>query len=57
MVGCCVNVETFWEVIDGFKGEEQDFTGNAKFEGEPLKMLQDKCYLNGGRISGKDTSS
>lgn len=33
-----------WEVTDGFEGEEQDFIGNVKFDGEPVKML-DGCFI------------
>lgn len=40
------------EVIEDFEDDEQDLVRNAIFIGDPLKILQDRGYMMGGRSSG-----
>lgn len=42
------------EVVEGLEGEKQDFIRNAIFNGEPVKLLQDRSYMTAGRGSGDD---
>ncbi len=39
------------------KGEKQNFEMNAVFDGEPVKLLQDRNNVVSGGGSGDDTDS
>lgn len=45
------------KIIDSFKCKEKNFINYAIFEGQPVKLLQDRCYVTNKGGSGNDTGS
>ena len=33
------------KIIDGLESEKQDLVNDAIFNGEPMELLQDRCYV------------
>ena len=58
--GGCLDMEEIGEiqrgeVINGFESEEKDFVGDTDFDGEPVELLQDRCYMTDGGGSSNYT--
>ena len=50
-------METLGEIlrgkfVDSFKCKDEDLVNDAVFHGEPMKLLQDRCYVTDGGGSG-----
>ena len=45
------------KIVDSFKCKEEDLVNDAVFHGEPMKLLQDRCYVTDGGGSGNDAGS
>ena len=43
------------KIVDGLKSEKQDFVNYAIFDGEPMKLLQDRGYVTDGGGLSNDT--
>ena len=48
--GRCLNLEKLGEIlrgkiVDSFKCKEEDLVNDAVFQGEPMKLVQDRCYV------------
>ena len=51
--GGCLDMKELGEILRGkivysFECKEEDLVNDAVFEGEPLKLLQDRCYVADG---------
>ena len=60
--GGCLDMKEIVEVrrgkiVDGLECEEKDLVVDAVFNGEPMELLQDRCYVTDGGGSGNDTGS
>ena len=33
------------KIVDGLESEKQDLANDAIFDGEPMELLQDRCYV------------
>ena len=42
------------KIVDGLESEKQDLVNDAIFDGEPMKLLQDRCYVIDGGGSSND---
>ena len=43
------------KIVDGLESEKQDLVNDAIFDGEPMKLLQDRCYVTDGVFFSNDT--
>ena len=43
------------KIIDGLESEKQDLANDAIFDGEPMELLQDRCYVTDGGGFSNDT--
>ena len=43
------------KIVDGLESEKQDLVNDAIFDGEPMELLQDRCYVTDGGGFSNDT--
>ena len=43
------------KINDGLECEEKDIVDDAIFDGEPMELLQDRCYVSDGGCFSNDT--
>ena len=60
--GGCLDMKELGEILRSkivysFECKEEDHVNYAVFEGESMKLLQDRCYVADGGGSGNDAGS